>query len=187
MKPTRPSIASANRPRSGSFANLLDQILDDESALDGLAFAYAELPAPERRALAQAVLEDAGNPTHALIAFLAVEDDPSLRQRLAGLIRQQGRIVRSAWLDGTEADGAACLVQSVPGLEPEALLITWKGSKVKHIEIKSRSEIEVDAAGPTVTLAKVVEILTPLVWQHIRSGQSLPDGVERFGGFFSVG
>ena len=187
VKPARPGIASANRPRSGSFAGLLDQILHDESALDGLAFAYAELPAPERRALAHAVLQDAGDPTHALIAFLAVEDNPSLRQRLTGLIGQHGRIVRSAWLDGTEAQGEACLMQSIPGLEHESLLVAWKGSKIQHIEIKSRSNTEVDATAPAVPLAEAVEILAPLVWRHIRSGRSLPDGVERFGGFFSVG
>ena len=59
VKATRPGIASTNRRRSGSFASLLDQVLRDESALDGLAFAYAELPEPERPALAHAVVQDA--------------------------------------------------------------------------------------------------------------------------------
>lgn len=185
VKPARPGIASADRPRLGSFATLLDQILHDESALDGLAFAYAELPAPERRALAHAVLQDAGDPTHALVAFLAVEDNPSLRQRLTGLIDEHGRVVRSAWLEGTEADGQACLTRAVPGLESESLQIAWKHSEIQHIEIKSRTDIGVDASLPPATVAEVVEILAPLVWRHIRSGRSLPDGVERFGGFFS--
>jgi hypothetical protein len=78
-------------------------------------------------------------------------------------------------------------MQSVADLETESLLVAWKGSKIQHIEIKSRSDVEVDAAAPAVPLAEAVEILAPLVWRHIRSGRSLPDGVERFGGFFSVG
>ena len=84
VKPARPGIASSNRRRLGSFASLIDLILDDDSALDGLAFAYAELGEPERRALAQAVLQDSRDPTQALLAFLAVEESPTLRHRLAG-------------------------------------------------------------------------------------------------------
>ena len=69
MKPARPGIADTDRPRLGSFASLLDQARHDDGALDGLAFAYTEVGNPERRALIHAVLQDAADPTDALIAF----------------------------------------------------------------------------------------------------------------------
>jgi hypothetical protein len=187
VTPPRPGIANADRPRLGSFASLIDQILDDDNALDGLAFAYAELDEPERRALTHAVLQDAGDPTQALVAFLTMEDNPRLRQRLAGLIRKHGRIEQGACLEGTEAHGAARLMQSLPGLEPESLRIVWKESKIQSIEIKSRTDVEIDSAATEVAVADAVETLAPLVWRHIRSGGALPDGVERFAGFFSAG
>ena len=211
VKPARPGIVSANRPRLGSFATLVDQILDDESALDGLAFAYAELAEPDRQALARAVVQDAGDPTQALLAFLAVEESPRLQQRLTGLINQHGRVDQRAFLEGTEALGAARLSQSLPGLAPESLCIAWNDSKIHSIQIESRTDPQTEpfpgtVAGPhagafpagafpgtgaqtfpgTVGVAEVVDTVAPLVWRYIRSGGELPSGVERFAGFFSV-
>ena len=187
MKTPRPGIASANRPRLGSFASLIDQVLDDEDALDGLAFAYAELAEPERRALAEAVLQDAGNPTQALAAFLAVEEDSRLRQRLAGLIRRHGRVDQTAFLEGTETQGVARLVQSLSGFEPESLRITWNACQIENIEIESRKSLENEPSLAALGVAKAMETLTPLLWRYIQSGGQLPDGAERFAGFFSVG
>jgi hypothetical protein len=187
VKPARPGIANTNRRRLGSFASLIDLILDDDSALDGLTFAYAELEEPERRALAQAVLQDSGDPTEALVAFLTVEQSPALRQRLAGLIRSHGRIGQSAFLTGTEARGHARLIQSVPGLETESLQISWEDSEIQSIELESRTERKIGAPAKEVAVSEAVETLAPLVWRHIRSGGELPNGVERFAGFFSIG
>ena len=185
VRRARPGIASADRPRLGSFASLLDQILRDEKALDGLAFAYAELSVPERHALVRAVLQDAGDPTQALAALLAVEDDPRAQQRLAGLISRHGRIEQSAFLEGSEAQGEARLLQSLPRLEPMSLRITWKDSKIENIEIEPRNGLKTDGPGTTVPVPQAVETLAPLLWRHIRSGGELPQGVERFAGFFS--
>jgi len=186
VKPTRPGIVSANRPRLGPFATLIDQVLDNDSALDGLAYAYAELGEADRRALARAVLQDAGDPTQALVALLAVEENPRLQQRLAGLISQHGRVDQRAFLEGTGAHGAACLMQSLPGLEPESLCVAWKHSKIRSIEIESRNDLRTQPFAGAVAVAEAVETLAPLVWQHIRSGGELPSGVERFAGFFSI-
>lgn len=186
MKHARPGIAKTKRRRSGSFASLLDQILHDESALDGLAFAYAELQEPERRALAQAVVQDTGDPTQALLAFLTLEESPRLRQRLAGLISRHGSMEQSAFLEGTEAQGHARLRQVLPGLEPESLQITWEDNKIKTIELESRACLKTSAPGQAVTVSEAVETLSPLLWRHIRSGRQLPEGVERFAGFFSI-
>jgi hypothetical protein len=187
MKTARPGIADADRPRLGSFASLLDQILDDASALDGLAFAYTELGQPERRALIQAVVQDAADPTEALLAFIALEEDPGLRQRLAVLASRHAHVDRSAFLEGTETEGEARLMQSLHGLDSEALRITWNESKIETIEIESRSGLKIETSASKITTAEAIEALAPLVWKHIRSGGDLPDGVERFAGFFSAG
>jgi len=188
VKSARPGIVSANRPRSGSFASLIDQLLEDESALDGLVFAYTELEEAERRALAHAVLQDAGDPTQALAAFLAVEESPRLRHRLAGLLSRHGRIRLIALLDGTQDEGKARLIQFLPGFGPESLRMTWKRGEIDDIEVESRNNITLDAdhrAG--LELQSAVDTLAPLLWRHIRSGGRLPEGVERFAGFFALG
>lgn len=185
MKPARPGIASANRPRLGSFASLLDQILYDKTALDGLAFAYAELAEPERQALVRAVLQDSADPTRALAVLLAVEAEPRAQQRLAGLISKHGRIERSAFLEGNESQGQARLLQILPRLKPESLRITWNDSKINSIEIEFHSKSE--ASLPSISVADAVETLAPLLWRHIRAGGELPEGVQRFAGFFSCG
>ncbi len=185
MRPARPGIARADRPRRGPFASLLDQVLHDRTALDGLAFAYTDLSRPERDALVRAVLQDAAEPTRALAALLAVEEEPSARQRLAGLVQRYGRVEQAAFLTGTEAQGEARLLQSLPSLDPELLRIAWKESKIESIEIESRYGLKIDDPGPAVTVSEAVETLAPLLWQHIRAGGPLPEGVERFASFFS--
>ncbi len=187
MKSARPGIASANRPRLGSFASLIDQLLEDESAVDGLAFAYAELEEAERRALTHAVLQDAGDPTQALATFLAVEESPRLRHRLAGLLSRHGRIRLSAFLEGTEEQGNARLIQFLPGLGPESLRMVWKQCEVEHVEIESRNDFRLGSSRSEVELRAAVETLAPLLWRYIRSGGQLPEGVERFAGFFALG
>ena len=186
VKGSRPGIASTDRRRFGSFSRLLQQIARDDCALDGLAFAYGSLEVLERRALAEAALQDVANPTQALVAFLTVEEDPGLRQRLAALIDSLGRIEHSAYVQGTEAQGEAWLVQSLPGLEPESLHITWKSSKIERIEVESRTDANIRPLEASVALPDAVQTLAPLIWQHMRSGGHLPEGVERFAGFFSL-
>lgn len=184
VKSARPSIASANRPRLGQFTSLLDQILHDNSALDAFAYAYAELPSAERPALIRAILQDAGNPTQALMALLAVEEDPSSQHRLAGLISRHGHIEQSAFLAGSEEEGEAYLRHSLPGAEHESLCLTWKDREIQRIEIESQNDLKFSL--PAVEVSIAVETLAPLLWRRIRSGAALPEGVERFAGFFSA-
>jgi len=179
----RPGIASANRPRLGPFASLLNEVPHDQSALDDLAFAYGGLPAAERGALVQAVVQDANNPSQALLALIAVEEEPTLQRRIAGLIQRHTRIDKSAALEGTEAEGESRLVQSVPGLWSESLHVAWKLSKISTIKIEAPTLSKID--GHLVPVATAVDRLVPLLWQHIRAGGQLPEGAERFAGFFS--
>jgi len=181
---SRPGIASANRPRLGPFASLLEQIPRDPSALDGLAFAYGELADAERGALVQAVVQDSNEPAEALLALIAVEKEPRLQRRIAGLIKRHSRIDRSAVLEGTETEGESRLTQCVQGLGSESLHFVWKSSKISLIEIEPRTVSKIDgSSGPVAT---VVDTLLPLLWRHIRAGGGLPAGVERFAGFFSA-
>jgi hypothetical protein len=185
VKPARPGIARANRPRRGPFSSLLDQVLHDQTALDGLAYAYTELGPPERHALVRAVLQDATDPTRALAALLAVEEEPSAQQRLATLIQRHGRTERAVFLTGTGDRGEARLVQRLPSLGHELLFISWKESKVEDIHIEPRHNLRIDDPEPSLPVSKAVETLAPLLWQHIRAGGQLPKGIERFAGFFS--
>jgi hypothetical protein len=167
----------------GPFASLLNEVPHDRSALDGLAFAYGALPAAEREALVQAVVQDAKDPAQALLALIAVEKEPSLQRRIAGLIQRHARIEKSAILEGTEVEGESRLVQSVPGLGSESLRIAWKHMKISCIEIEPRTLSKID--GHLVPVATAVDRLLPLLWRHIRAGRELPKGAERFAGFFS--
>lgn len=186
MKSSRPGIASTNRRRFGSFSSLLDLILQDETALDGLAFAYTELEPAERRALAGAVLHDAKKPAAALGALLAVEEDPATRLRLANLLGRRGHLEQSALLAGDEVSGEALLSQAFPGLEHEALRITWTDSKIGQIEIEARSDLRsLCPNAEPVPIPHAINAMSPLLWAHIRAGGILPSGVERFAGFFS--
>lgn len=184
VKSPRPGIASANRPRLGQFTSLLDQILHDDSALDGLAFAYDGLPSLDRRALVEAILQDADEPTQPLMALLAVEEDPALRRRLAQLIGQRGRIDQRAFFEGDEVQGEARLTQSLPGSAPESLCIAWKRCKIQRIAVEAGSGSK--KAPPPVVISDAIGTLVTLLWRHIRSGGEIPEGVDRFAGFFSA-
>lgn len=186
VKRAGPGIATSDRGRSGAFSSLLDQILHDEDALDALAFAYLELGnASERAELARAVLQDAADPTPALSAMLTVEPTAALRRRLAAWIGTREQVQRTAHVEGTEAEGRACLIQRLPGLEAESLRITWKQHQLIGIEIKSGIDASNGGTSAGLGLGEAAEWLTPLVWRHIRSGRSLPAGIERFAPFFA--
>lgn len=191
VKRAGPGVADADRPQSGSFASLLDQILKDDEALDALVFAYRELGDAEARGeLARAVLQDAADPIPALSALLAAEPTPALQRRLAGWIAEREGVCREAWLEGTETDGRARLVQRLPGLQPESLCLVWKHHEIECVEIEARGDMSSAEPGGAADLDRAdlddaVERLTPLLWRHIRRGGSLPTGIERFAPFFA--
>ena len=186
VKGKGPGIVSTNRSRAGSFASLLDQVLRDPDALDGLVFAYSELPLDERWALIHAVVQDSANPTRALMALLAVEEDYALCRRLAALVGEHGRLEQTAYLRTGEGRGEASLVQWVAGTSAEALKVSWKDNRIEHIEIEARPDLDALASEWTVPVAEAVDTLAPLVWRHVRAGGRLPDGAERFAAFFSA-
>jgi hypothetical protein len=183
----RPGIASADRPRRGPFAELVERILDDSNALDGFAFAYGELETEGRRDLIRAVIQDVPNPGKALGALLAVEPDAGLAADLAGLLRRHGRTESYATLERRSCGGGeACFVRPRLGFAAELFRITWNHNQIDAIEIESGIEMSSLVTGSESPVPMVVEVVAPLLWRHIRAAGALPEGVERFAGFFSV-
>jgi len=187
VKAPRPGIADADRPRGGPFADLVEQILHDSSVLDALAFAYSELGTEGRLGLIRAVVQDAPDPGPALGALLAVESDAALAADLAGLLRRHSQTESSATLEKRPSGGEACLIQPRFGFAGELMRITWNHNQIIDIEIESRIQLEFGASDTESSVANAVEAVAPLLWRHIRAGGALPEGVERFAAFFSVG
>ena len=182
-----PGIAKADRRRESAFATLLDQVLDDESALDALVFAYEELDVTERRGLLLAVVQDSERPLEALTAFLSVERDPQLRRRIEALIQRHAPVSRSAFLWGDAACGGAALCQSLAHTPTEALVLAWDQGELATLAIESRPDLSIFETGGTAPLEEVVETVLPMLWRYIRSGRELPRGIDRFAGYLSLG
>ncbi len=186
MTAVGPGIANADRPRGGPFAELVERILHDSSALDGLAFAYSELGTEARRGLIRAVIQDVADPCEALGALLAVEEDPALAAELAGLLRRHGRSESYATLERRPGGGEACLVRPGLGFAGEQLRIAWNDHQIESIEIESTIAMKSFAPAAQSPVSVAVETVAPLLWRYVRAGGTLPKGVERFAAFFSV-
>ncbi len=186
VKAERPGIVSADRPREGPFADLVSRIAHDSSALDGFTFAYSELGTEGRRGLIRAVVQDIPDPGGALGALLAVESDAALAADLAGLLRRHGQTQGYATLKRRQSGGEACLIRPGLGFAYELLRIAWNDNEIELIEVESGLEMNLVAAEDRASVSATVELVAPFLWHHIRRDGALPDGVERFAGFFSV-
>ena len=186
MSSRRPGIADADRPRGGPFADLVERILYDSSALDGFAFAYSELGNEGRRGLIRAVVQDIPNPGRALGALLAVESDAALATDLVGLLQRHSQTESYATLERRPDGGEACLIRPVFGFAGELLRITWNHNQIDEIEIESEIDMKYFGSSDVSSVPLAIEAVAPLLWRHIRAGCALPEGVERFAGFFSV-
>ena len=182
MKEARPGIAKANRPRGGAFASLLNQLVGDEAALDGLMFAYEELPPPERLAMALAIAQDATRPAQALTALLSVEEEPRLRARLGALLVEHAALEQAALRWGTPQSGGAALIQMLRGSAPEMLRVAWNDRTISEISVEPAVGSTLERAGADPS--EVVEAVAPMLWRHMRAGGLLPPGIERFASFF---
>ena len=185
MKTPRPGIVDADRPRGGSFAALAEQILHDSSVLDGIAFVYSELGAEGRRGLIRAAVQDLSDPGPALGTMLAVESDPAVAADLADLLRHHSQAESFATVDRRPDGGEACLIQRRFGFAGELMRITWNHNQITGIEIESRIKMKLHTTSTRSSVACAIEAVAPLLWRHIRAGGALPEGVERFAGFFS--
>lgn len=187
--PSKPGIAKADRPRSGSFSSLVSRAPIDQSALDALVFAYEELGPAERRSLVRAVLNDAKAAAPVLAGFLLVEEEPGSRKRLEALILRHAVVRRSTWAAGTSQCGRAVLAQGLDGGWRDVLWLSWRQSEIVDLEIQGRLEPSFSPGTDLVPTdpAALVEVLTPMLWRHLRRRAPVPSGLDRFAGFFSLG
>ena len=187
---SKPGIANTSRARKGPFARLLRQAEGDADALAALALAYREFAPEERHALIGAVLVDASEPRDALAGFLAVEDDPVVAARLADLIGGYAGEPRSleprATIAQHEDEGEVHLIRPLHGPFAEAMRIAWKASEIKEIRIESIIHMKSLEPLSSAPLDEAIDLVTPLLWQHVRRGRPVPSGADRFARLFSL-
>lgn len=149
-------------------------------------YAYAELPEAARRELIRVTVQDATDPLVTLAAFLSVEEAPTIRVRLEGLLAKHGRVERRAWTWGTPDDGGAALTQMVGARPPDTLELRWNDSEISEIRIETTAEPSFPVGAQSRTPAEVIELIAPRLWTYLRDGHPVPTGTDRFVGFFSL-
>jgi len=90
----------------------------------------------------------------------------------------RSRLTAMQW--GDSAQGRAAWIQPHPCGRPETLAISWNYSEINQIEIEPRPNMSFSASEHAVDPAAVAELVLPMLWKHIRSGGTLPPGIERF-------
>ncbi|MEM8607142.1 MAG: hypothetical protein AAGF92_08555 [Myxococcota bacterium] len=180
-----PGIVRAGRPRRGDFSGLLARAEQDESALDGLLFAYETMPEDGRLELVRAVAQDHAAPGTFLGLLLTVEPAPTLRLEIAALARRSGVIPRRAAIRGDHQEGEVQLIQ--PGVDEagEALRFLWNHNEIMHISLETRASLRFGELKPCDP-RRAVDTLTPMFWRYLRRGSRLPEGAARFAGWFSL-
>lgn len=206
--PPRPLInLRKGSGRVGPFGALIVAAATDPAAARGLAGAYAQLAVLARRRIIEAVLADANaegiSPSPALIALLAVEDDPELARLIAdGLNSAGGDGLRStvslrALLAGDEERGGVLLIRPLHGTFVEVLALAWtSGDGVTHALFDPLID-DSAASSHIMRLPEglrfeetptplAVDVLAAVLWSHRRKHGSLPPGVERFSDLFGI-
>jgi hypothetical protein len=196
-----------SRGRVGPFGALIVAAATDPAAARGLASAYASLAVAARRRIIEAVLSDATaegiSASPALIALLAVEEDPELALLIAdGLNSAGGDGLRStvtarALMAGDEERGGVILIRPLHGTFVEVLALAWtRNDGVTHSIFDPLVDDTV-AAAHTARLPDglsfeeaptqhAVDILAAVLWSHRRKHGSLPPGIERFADLFGI-
>jgi hypothetical protein len=195
------------RGRVGPFGALIVAAATDPAAARGLAGAYASLAVAARRRIIEAVLSDAVaegiSASPALIALLAVEEDPELARSIAdGLNSAGGDGLRStvsarALLAGDEERGGVLLIRPLHGTFVEVLALAWSRNDGVTHSIFDPLVDDTVAAAHTARLPDglhfeetptqhAVDILAAVLWGHRRQHGSLPPGIERFADLFGI-
>lgn len=160
---------------------MLAEALRDASALDAFVFAYEELPSAERRAMVEAVVQDAELPAPALAALLLAETNPSLRARIAEHLHASPEL-DFAWVSGTDAEGEALLRDVDPGGCQGTLRIAWADYEIRDLAIKpGHGE---SFSGRATRREDAMALVAPMLWRYLRRGGSVPPGVQHFARYF---
>jgi hypothetical protein len=193
--------------RVGPFGALIVAAATDPAAARGLAGAYASLAVAARRRIIEAVLADANaeciSASPALIALLAVEDDPELARLIADSLNSAGgeglrsTVSARALLAGDEERGGVLLIRPLHGTFVEVLALAWtRGDGVTHSLFDPLVD---DSAAATHTsrlpdglhfeetpTQLAIDVLAAVLWSHRRKHGSLPPGVDRFADLFGI-
>jgi hypothetical protein len=203
----RPSLAKVEPASSEPFSALLAAAVENPSAAQGLALAYAALDHAQRRRLIDAVLDDtqiAGmDPSAVLAPLLGVEVEVDLARYIASAIsasggaglRCDGRC--RALITGDASQGGALLARPLYGRFVEVLGLAWdREHGIVH------SVFEPLAAGgdlercahllpwgeglEEMPVAFALDTIVMALWNHRRLHGELPDLVSRFADLFEA-
>jgi hypothetical protein len=184
---------------------LLAAAVENPSAAQGLALAYAALDRPQRRLLIDAVIADTGatdiSAAAVLAPLLAVEVDVELARYLASAMSASGgaglRCDEScrALLAGDSSEGAALLARPLYGRFVEVLGLCWDRDRgVIHTvfePLATRDDVQRHAKALPSKLeledspaTYAVDVIAAALWQHRRIHGELPDLVARFAELF---
>jgi hypothetical protein len=202
-----PSTLRKGSGRVGPFGALIVAAATDPSAARGLAGAYASLAVAARRRIIEAVLADAMaeciSASPALIALLAVEEDPELARLIADSLNSAGgeglrsTVSARALLAGDEERGGVLLIRPLHGTFVEVLALAW--TRAEGVTHSLFDPLLDDSAAVAHTgrlpdglhfeetpTQLAIDVLAAVLWGHRRKHGNLPPGVDRFADLFGI-
>jgi hypothetical protein len=198
-------LAKAKSGTTEPFSALLAAAVENASAAQGLALAYAALERAQRQLLIDAVLTDTLAaemcPSAVLAPLLAVEEDIELARYIASAISASGGkglrcdATCRALLAGDATEGGALLARPLYGPFVELLGLAWTREQgvvhtlfeplvtAQDMEHQAR-ELPWGAQLEEIPVAFAMDVIASALWQHRRLHGQLPDLVARFADLF---
>jgi hypothetical protein len=201
----RPALAKVGAGAAEPFSALLAAAVENASAAQGLALAYAALGRAQRQALIDAVLSDTRGAdicaSAVLAPLLAVEDDVELARYIASAISASGGTglrcdaTCRALLSGDAAEGSALLARPLYGHFVELLGLCWTRTEgvVRTLfeplataqDLKRHaSDLQRGDSLEEIPVAFAMDVIASALWQHRRLHGELPRLVSRFAELF---
>jgi hypothetical protein len=201
----RPSLAKTKPGATEPFGALLAAAVENASAAQGLALAYAALDRAQRELLIDAVLTDSRAaemcPSAVLAPLLSVEEDVELARYIASAISASGgKSLRCdatcrALLAGDATEGSALLARPLYGHFVELLGLGWTRTEgvvhtlfeplatVHDMQLHAR-KLPWGAQLEEIPVAFAMDVVASALWQHRRLHGELPQLVSRFADLF---
>ena len=197
----RPPLAKAKADSAEPFSALLAAAVENPSAAQGLALAYAGLEHTQRRRLIDAVLFDTRaadiDPSAVLAPLLGIEEDLDLARYIASAISASGGAglrcdaTTRAFLTGDSTDGSALLARPLYGRFVEVLGLAWNRERgvMKSLFEPMASGGDLDRFKrklpqgerlEEIPVAFALDVVVMALWQHRRLHGELPELVTRF-------
>jgi hypothetical protein len=139
----------------------------------------------------------------ALIALLAVEEDPDLARLIADSLNSAGgdglrsTVTARALLAGDEERGGVILIRPLHGTFVEVLALGWtRAEGVTHalfdplvddaVAVQHMARLPDGLHFEETPTSRAIDVLAVVLWGHRRKHGSLPPGVERFSDLFGI-